>query len=300
MVISLADVRTIDLSDLLSASSLLDRRSASAELRRRLRNLGSQTIVFDTSEGWLTTNAFLEARASYPHAYLVALQHGIFSLRGLRTSTILRRARTCSTFMSRRTLGFSPIGAGFGNLPFDQAIVFGPRFEDYVARLHPSVIVSSEFGTLMGIAPSSRLSGDLDLLFLGQDLTCYLGSKYASLLKSVLAKLAQLNRPGYRVAFRPHPKDRINWTETMPGDLEIIKPKGRFSDRLKQDSIVVSFFSTALVEAAYLGCEILAITVDGIPRHVYDSFLTPMNLEDFTRWTDPPFRASRVTPGTFY
>ncbi len=253
-------------------------RSSTAELRRRVPADG--VVVFDTAEGWLTTNLSLSLRRTAPSAIQIGIQHGLFATTGWRTWTPVRRARIVTTDLAHRLVGYAPIGVGFGNLSLDGHLLFGRAFAEFLARVQPRAATRIDFARLQGIAPDEPLTGDADLLFLGQELSGYL-PEANSIITRILDRLDRLAADGRRVVARPHPKgDPTPWRRGA-GPAVIDTEGGSFRRHLRTDTVVVSFFSTGLLEAASLGCPIVALHHPGLPDAVYGSLADPVPLDRF-------------------
>ncbi len=292
------DQLELDVSDLLPASGLRARRAAVHELRSRLTSMDlpeGAVCVLDTSEGWLTTNISMLLRSRRPDIVQIGLQHGVFGLSSWRCRPIARRTRAAVLATVWAVAGFAPLGAGFGNLGLDGYVLFGSRFADYVRVLQPTVPLLVDFATLTGMTEPGNEQHGPDLLFLGQELATYLPDANR-LVEQVIERLELLATEGHDVAARPHPKgDRAPWRAVQ--SVRLIQDSRPFTTVLGRNTVVVSFFSTGLLEAAHKGCRIVAIAHPDIGSAVYDAFDDPIPLDRFLgEWDFDEFTTLR--PGT--
>lgn len=294
-----SDAEHIDVSPLLDTPrGLLRRRRAitdalAAVERRRLGP--GPVVVFDTAEGWLTTNLSLALRRRRPDALQIGLQHGIVPITGFRSAGPIRRARRWTSGVAHRAMGVTPIGAGFGNVGFDGYVLFGTAYARYVARLQARAAILIDFARLQGIEPGLQLDGPADLLFLGQELQGYLGDAADRVTERLVVRLDEIADAGWTVVARPHPKgDPRTWPR--PRSAIIDTTPAPFRHLLGPRTIVVSFFSTGLLEAASLGCRIVALSHPSLPPAAYSSLADPIPLKEFlTTWSANRF--SSIRPG---
>lgn len=274
----------IDLSDLLPHTGARSRHAAMKTAMERIEAAclpEHALVVFDTSEGWLTTNVSYSLRRTRPAITQVGLQHGLFSVDGIKNRPVVRQARRLVTSLVHRCTGSTPIGVGFGNLSLDGFVVFGKRFEDHIRRLFPASQVRTDFHRLVGSGAWNEAANPADILFLDQDLGYYIDHA-ASIKQQIRSRLENLARSGQFVIARAHPKSTGNeWATREPESLVIDRSPGPFHDSISSNTVVVSFFSTGLLEAASRGCPIIALRVDGVPDHLYSAFDATMTINDF-------------------
>ncbi len=302
-----ADVRMVDLSALRERAVTLAGRIRAAkhvrnELNRRLCEdlQGVRVVIFDVGEGWFGTSLYYIFRELLPDATLVALQHGLMELTGPESRTWVRRLRVWFSVCQYRLLGATLVGAGFGNNAFDVYVCYGETYRNYILRLNPACRVVKSFGALTSMGTSRLQPRDLsfDILFIAQDLGTYGVADDTEVYRQVFNRLSALARTHrLRVRVKLHPKQRLDQTliREFP-DFEYVA-NGMLSEMLSsQLRAVVSFNSTGLLEAAYVGCPIVAICVAGLSGKWYAAFEDTVDLDLFAeRWDLKSF--SRVRPG---
>jgi hypothetical protein len=288
-------VHTVDLSHLRSkAAGAASRWRAGVALRRELERrreelAGHRVFIFDVSEGWFGTTMHFHVRALFPNVILVGLQHGVMELTGPESIPLVRRMRVLFSRAQCRVIGAAPIGAGFGNNFFHVYVCYGRTYRQYIQRLRPESRVLIDFASLTR-ADAWRARGrtvPFDLLFLGQALSVYGIRGEEAIYRRVLDRLREVaSKRNLRVRVKLHPKQHLpqELVRSFP-EMEFVRD-GELSDMLSTTlAAVLSFNSTGLVEAAHVGCRIVAIRVPGVAAKYNDAFDRMIDLDDFvTSW----------------
>ena len=93
----------VDLDDLLTTGHRA-RRSAAREAIRRLDDAIAdgkpEALVFDTTEGWLSTTLCLHVRRRHPGVRRIGLQHGLLAIHGWKSNIVVRRLRMSASVMA--------------------------------------------------------------------------------------------------------------------------------------------------------------------------------------------------------
>jgi hypothetical protein len=267
-----------DLSELLSATLGHRRRSARiafSRLDKTIALVQPEVVFMDTGEAWLSASVYHHLRANWPNLRIMFLQHGVLETSGFRAWTPIRRARRQVAATWFRLFGFNAIGAGFGNLRFDGAIVFGRRYRLYIQELHQDCTVVEDFGyvSCVGVAARNRVSnGEVErVLFLDQ---AFAGSVSNSFLMDVCKASHKIGLP---LEYRAHPKAES--LPSLPDDV-IDRSGGPLLDVLLNGgkALVISYASTSLLEASWLGHEILSVRHPSLRKQDYRAFSSPHSL----------------------
>lgn len=286
------DVVRIDLHEVFNTGAS---RRGRAALSRKASVLLEESLpsdavaICDTGEGWLGSSV---ARTLNRHStvFSIGLQHGPMLIDGIITRPWIRRLRAATSDLSHRTLGGTPIGAGFGNSKFDGFVTFGPAYSEYVRFLYPGADVVSDFGFLAG-DPELPSGSEFEIIFASQNLG-HLLQEPEVVEAQVLDALQTLGESGWKVAYKPHPKGvHVDLSRTPA----VAAVEGKISDAVSKDAIVVSYFSTVLFEAAFLGNPIVAVRPSFVPASYYAPFLNVISFDDFSRdWRGDTF--SSISP----
>jgi len=282
----------VDLTGYAGARSWRARQRAARSVVAHLESLAhgrlasAHTVVCDVTEGWFGTTLFFALTRVFPDALIVGTQHGVMELTGPESRMLVRRLRALAARLQWRLFGVNVIGAGFGNNPFAVYGCYGERYAAYVRRLHPGLETIIDFPGLSMLEDEYRASDSAyDIVFLGQDLTAYGVRDSAGLHTAVFRRLEAIaSRHRLRVLIRLHPKQTLepaaarafpNLTFDNRGPIgAVLSPKQR---------AVISFNSTGLIEAAYIGCPIVALRVAGLSEKWYEPFVNPVPLDHFVR-----------------
>ena len=292
----------IDLTAYARTRGLVARFRAGRAAIRELRALAAEldethTVIADVTEGWFGTTLFCAMHRLFPRALLVGIQHGVMELTGPESQVVVRRLRVLAAQLQWRLFGVNVIGAGFGNNPFHLYGCYGDRYAAYVRRLHPRIRTIIDFPGLTSVhrevgTPASAY----DMVFLGQDLRSYGVRDSAAMHRPILARLAEVaTRRGIRVLVRMHPKQRIDADFAREFPVLNFDSSGPLAAVLNASlQGVISFNSTGLIEAAYLGCPIVAVRIPGISKKWYEPFTGAVPFENFvSRWDMDRFSSVR-------
>ncbi len=299
-------IPVLDISDFRRDGGVGARKLAARRVRDAVAAFsqpGSQdirAIVFDASEGWFATTALYSVRQRYPQVKLIGLQHGLMELTGPESRTPVRRLRRWITRVQYRTFGATLIGAGFGNNRFDAYACFGAWYEEYIQRLNPSCTIVRAFAELSGLTerPRDPTANGYDLVFLTQDLTTYGIREGDRLQRQIIERMGRVaERLKWRIAVKTHPKHSLELDGTGSGTRFDVIRSGTVAATLSPGrTIVVSFNSTGLFEAAFLDCPIVVVRLPRVGQKWYAMFEACVPLPEFLSGWDGD-RFSRVRPG---
>lgn len=250
--------------------------------------------MFDTTEGFLSTSLSNWAARTRPDLRRVGLQHGVLEMSGWLGRTPVRRVRKTSARWMERLLGYAPVGAGFGNNPFTDYLVFGSVHSEFIRRLHPRAHIRESFPHLTSIGrfeverSAARSEPPTRCVFLDQ---AFDGDRSDDILRH----LCDIGSGKLDVVYRPHPKQAA---QLPSAELVTVRRDERLADVLLSDetTLFVSYCSTGLQEAAWLGHPILSIRVPAVKRDSFDSFDGVVEIDEFLAARDLTRRSS-VRPG---
>lgn len=295
------DWPVVDLEDLRADRPGAPRRERIAEAARRLapelHGTTRRGVVFDATEAWFATSLFHRLRRHRPRPFLLGLQHGVMAKTGPESRLPVRWARWQASRLGVRIRGYARRGAGFGNLPYDAYVCYGRSDAAYFRRLHPATRTIVSFRSLQQL---EHVAGDrgADAVFLAQDLEVFGVRDAADAYRRILARIAAVTQErGWTTVVKPHPK--IGLPVEVPRVAPVLSeaPNVPLTTLLRPGrTVAVSFNSTALLEAAYLGCPIVAIRPPGIAAKWHAMFRDSVPLDTFAAAWDGDAR-SQVVPG---
>jgi hypothetical protein len=265
---------TLDLTDLFAVcSSGMQRLKFSKMLARKMvcvaRELDpDQVLVFDASEGWLISGLVRVIRRVAPTVVLVGVQHGLMEFKSVRRRKV---RRLISDVLAR--IHLPVIGAGFGCSRFDAQLCLFNVDCEYVRTLYPQTFCIEATHTLLGL-PKEPKGDTYDVVFVDQ----VLGQRNGAIVDRALRYLAGA---GYKVGFRPHPKDprQGRFTEE-DGVVELLGQS--LWDLVSADcGLVVSYFSTVLAEAQLFGVPTLAVRLRYVDPGKYKPFNDVVSEDQF-------------------
>lgn len=294
----------MDVSSHRVAGGVRSRRRAARGLRRALRawrrerQVDGPVFVLDASEGWFATTTVYALREVFPGAKLIGLQHGVMEVTGAESTILVRRFRRWVTRLQYRVWGAALIGAGFGNNSFDAYACYGAWYEEYIRRLCPDCGIVRAFAELSGLTDSSPdpSTNGYDLVFLSQDLSSYGIRNGDDLHRQIIHHLTELaSRHDWRIALKMHPKHRLEVDGVLGERCDVIRDGRVVATLAPGRTIVVSFNSTGLFDAAYLNCPIVALRLPRIGAKWYAMFEASVPLPEFlTGWNADRFSQLRA------
>lgn len=292
----LAGLPAVEMKDLLCARGFQRRASGRAALERvraAIVEHEPQVVIFDTTEGWLSTTLCF-ALASEPDLILVGLQHGLMEVSALKLRPVVLRIRRALARVAWRVSHSALVGVGFGNNPFTVWVVFGETYAQHVRRLNPGsrAVVAFPLLSPVGCIPTPPRVPLRRIAFFDQSVN----ARESNPSQAVLDQLHRLAcAAGLELFYRPHPKG-VGRLTLPPRTVLLDGSPYRLFDQASGGTVVVSYFSTILVEAAWLGLPILAIGRKDCVQEVYEPFEGVLPLDRFLGLTALPAWSS-VKPG---
>ena len=270
-------------------STVLSRLTYNKNLQTEYEKLkeqlaGVSQLFISNPEGYIAKNIIYFLRRDYPNLKIVSLQHGIFSL--AEESKIKKSLKLLVNFCLKPILGYFVIGDGFGDITTDRYIVYNSLYKDFLIKKgwdYEKVIISSFF--LKGEVETKALEskkGEKAVFFL-QCLHKLGITDHDSEMKLIKSVTDKLSKTYSEVLIKQHPYAAIK-LPVLAENCIVIKDL----PELKEIGIIVSAFSTALLEFEKYGIPCVAIKYSqlNVNLSVYDQFL---NIHDFDNSTNDDF-----------
>jgi hypothetical protein len=218
-----------------------------------------QRIFLSNAEGFIAKNIIDLLKRDYPETQLVVLQHGIFVARDVRAfkSTLLKFANAASRFI----FGIYLAGEGFGRTSADKYIVYNSYYSEFLVKLgweESNVIVSAFY--LKGFSGAKQqplsTSGNRSAIFLLQCLHAA-GISSRRVQDKLIERTTELLSFTYdSVQIKQHPYCNISLPK-LPPNCAVVNAD--INELASSASLIVSFFSTALIDVEHLGIPTVAV-----------------------------------------
>lgn len=232
---------------------------------------GLERIFISNSEGFLAKNIIFYIKQDFPHLKIITLQHGVFELP--EPNGFQKLIKKTLNFISKNILGYYLLGDGFGEKSSDKYIVYNSIYKDYLIEHGwnaDDVTISSYL--LRGEKPAEKIENrqTKNAIFFLQCLNKNGMCSKETEIELTMDVLERLSKSYEKVFIKQHPF----------GDVELPKlPKNAFIvdvlPPLKDLSLAVSFFSTAILEYEKYGIKGLSLKSSriSIDPSIYDQFI---------------------------
>lgn len=249
-------------------------------------------LFISNPEGYIAKNIIYKIRAAYPHLKIISLQHGIFAM----TNEIIIK-KVAKNIVNR--LGFILfktffIGDGFGVKSTDKYIVYNVLYKNYLIWCgwkEADVIVSSYLlkGAKEENLVVSKVNGSA--VFFLQCLQ-KLGIASKKVEEHIITTVVQKLKKKYtNVLLKQHPYANIDIPRLLLDEkcreIEILP-------ELESISLIVSCFSTALLEYEKFGITTIAIYSKdlNVDATVYEQFMHIYDFDEKKNEDDFSFRVN--------
>lgn len=240
-------------------------------------------IIYSNSEGFIFANKS-RWMPILSHCKEIELQHGLMALDF--PHPILRRILNA---MTENLLGMSLIGKGFGGVKADGIVVWGEQYKNFLVNTRKwdkdKVYVSGRM-----------LKPFIERVFVNQEATSalFLLQDYAKAIdmgskeqESYFYKIAQYLSTYYKkVIVRKHPKMPESSYDIFKDLENITISNGSLTEDLQRSDKIYSFTSSALINAALSGKEVVAIKLPKIPDSHYEAFQRIVKVDELKNYLE--------------
>jgi hypothetical protein len=241
-------------------------------------------IYFSSAEGFVSCNFIYRLKKEFPNVRLIALQHGIFSLRCNPVKDFLQNKVNKIVFFIFRIF---PFGHGFGGVKLSEYYVYSQREKSF----------------LIDKKGWKKDNVTINIKFIKAELyEQFLKKKHKQDFKTALFLLQGLNLVGYCSV-----EEEKHFINTMINylsrnyEIVLIKDHPSCGNRLKNFNLpknttiienmvegfersmtAYSFFSTSLIDAKVFGLKTIGINLKlfKVDEEVYENFDLKINFED--------------------
>jgi hypothetical protein len=227
----------------------------------------NDVLVFTSHEGFEFANLECWLPSAVGHPCKLVIQHGTFSP-SERVNFYSRIARKTVNIFSRFIVGYNIIGYGYNGIDTTYYLAL----QDFVARdlkrkpgvsnvwLAPHLILPSRVGWI------DCETGNKLCLFVLQDFVLAGMSSLDHYKNTVMNVVKQVESQGYSIVIKPHPKspkyEFLKDVDIRDGNLDQILYELR-------PEFVLSFYSSAVLEAEILGFKCICVYFPNIKRDFF-------------------------------
>jgi hypothetical protein len=221
--------------------------------------IGKKVVLLSNGEGFVAKNIISFILKDFPNIILVVLQHGIFVTEKPKKINQLIRFFLNSFF--RLFFKVYVFGTGFGFANSHKYIVYNETYKRYLQSINilpENIIVSSFFLKGEGNTSHNNVKND-SALFLLQCLSelNITTKKYENFLCTTIIR--SLSNTYKKVLIKQHPYCTIK-LENLPDNCFI--ESANVSELISKSTIMISFFSTALLEYENIDIPCVAVFSD--------------------------------------
>lgn len=246
--------------------------------------INNNTIIFSCGEGFIIGNINYWF-PSFNNKNTIAIQHGMFLL---KSNNILSIFKKLFNLISKILFGINLIGKGFGGTKFENYIVYGMKYKNYLLEKgwnNNNILVSGNLikGNYISKNNKNYKKEINSVIFLLQDLTIknITSQKFEDYLINIINILSSQFS---KVIVRLHPKmdnGFICKIQSRISNREIIySNKISLVDDFDRSDCAISFFSTALIDANLYGLPVAGIKLPEIKLEYYDFLSKIIKLEN--------------------
>lgn len=244
----------------------------------------NNTIIFSCGEGFVIGNIDYWF-PTFNYQKTIAIQHGMFILKNNNISNIIKKI---FNFISLTLFNINLIGRGFGGTKFENYIVYGMKYKNYLLEKgwdNNNILVSGDLikGNYINKNSNNYKKEINSVVFLLQDLT--IKNITSQKFENYLIKIINILSSQFsKVIVRLHPKMNIEFIcklQSKISNREIIySTKTNLVDDLERSDCAISFFSTALIDANLYGLPVAGIKLSEIKLEYYNFLSKIIKLEN--------------------